>query len=335
MSKDAEHLESWYRRLIAVYPAGHRAVFAEDMLSVLMAGSAADQSRPDIRTGFDVLKGAMSAWVLRFRSAGRLWQRTDAAAAVTVLALLILSTQSFLAAGIVLDDDWGSSYGRRGEVGLWLPLLIWLPVTVAAFAGLRRSAAWVACGFGIFLPLINSVVMIWWVPGFLGGVHSQLWFAVGLLAAWGLSAERGPAPGFRILGRGITSLAALGVVIIGVLVMPLPAVLGRLDSLLNSAGLPLLILAITLLAMACVRAVAELGSAQARITAAGITALVLLCGLYGWRDGAGRQYDGWIEELDLALPLLLGITALVAAWSLLNGADAWRGVTTAIRLRTR
>jgi hypothetical protein len=311
-----DQLESWYRRLIAVYPAGHRAVFAEDMIGVLMADARPEQTRPSVGTSYDVLKGAMGAWALRLRAGGRAWQRSEAPAAISMVALLVLVISSFGGIGMLLDETQNSSYGTWGEVGLWLDGLIWLPVAGAALLGFRRAAAWVAWGFGIVLPVIGSLVMTGgWILGYLTTVDSKLWFAVALIAAAGLSAERRQGTRFRDLSRGVTIPALIGVLILGGLVLLWGSETGSGQSWL---GLPLLVIGVGLVAVACVRAVAGLGQVQARITAAAIALVLLLCGLYGWQDGAGTRYVDWMEQEHLALPLMLLISSLVVASSLIT-----------------
>jgi hypothetical protein len=318
-----QQLESWYRRLIVLYPAGHRAVFAEDMVGVLMEDARPEQARPQLRTVYDLLKGATAAWALRLREGGRAWQRAGTPAAISLIALFIVTTQSFGAIAMLLDDTQNSSHGLWGEFGIWLSDLIWLPVAAAALLGFRRSAAWVAWGLGVILPLIGSVVMAGgWIPGYLGSVDSKLWFAVSLIAATGLSAEH-QHNRFGELGRRGTVQAAIGALIIGglILLWGVPSLAGPADPWPYRFGLPLLVLGVALIALSCIRAVGKLGRIELRVTATAITVLLLLCGLYGMRDGGTWNYEGWMEQEFLAVPLMILAASLVAAWSMAGSAS--------------
>jgi hypothetical protein len=53
-------LERRYRRLLAWYPKDHRSLHEEEMIAVLLAGSAAGQSRPTVRDTFDLARGGLS-----------------------------------------------------------------------------------------------------------------------------------------------------------------------------------------------------------------------------------------------------------------------------------
>jgi hypothetical protein len=53
-------LERRYRRLLAWYPKEHRSLHEEEMIAVLLAGSAAGQSRPTVRDTLDLVRGGFS-----------------------------------------------------------------------------------------------------------------------------------------------------------------------------------------------------------------------------------------------------------------------------------
>ena len=217
-----DRLELWYRRLIALYPTDHRAVYAEEMVHVLMESALPGQQRPRLSTGFDLMKGAAASWTRRGVAAGRAWRQAEATAAVILLALLALCTLSLTALGQVLTEPVNSSHGHWGELAMWSSDLIWLPVTVAAVLGRQRTAARLAWSAGLLLPAAGSLLMSGgWTPGYLGGLQSVPWVAVALIAAIGLSSDRPLRSGFPVLRHSGSNPAALGVAAIAVTVLVL------------------------------------------------------------------------------------------------------------------
>jgi hypothetical protein len=86
----ARELEGRYRRLLALYPAEHRAEHEEEMLGVLMTGAPAGQRRPRLAESAALIRGAVRIWLRPGRgSAFQRWQ--DGLAAVSVLLPLLLS----------------------------------------------------------------------------------------------------------------------------------------------------------------------------------------------------------------------------------------------------
>ena len=84
-------LEGWYRRLLALYPAEHRAGHGEEMLGVLMTAASAGQHRPRLTESAALIGGAARIWLRPGRgSAFQRWQ--DGLAAVSVLLPLLLTT---------------------------------------------------------------------------------------------------------------------------------------------------------------------------------------------------------------------------------------------------
>jgi hypothetical protein len=268
-----------------------------------------DLERPGLRVRLDLFK---SAWGLRVRAAARAWQQADLSAVAALLALLALCALSFQAAGIVLDGDSNSSYGRWGELGMWVSDLVWVPVAAAAVLGLRRVAAWLAGAVGVLLPAIGSVVMSGgWTPGYLGSLNSPAWLALSLIATAGLFADRGLRPGLDRLGRTVTSLTVLGVVLIGVITMPLPGTDPDAAPWSGPIGVPLLGFGVALFVLACVQASLPDTRNWVRV-AATVAALALYLAL---ADGSasmdgGTYLSDLTEQLDLILPLL---TLLVCA----------------------
>jgi hypothetical protein len=86
----AHELEGRYRRLLALYPAEHRAEHEEEMLGVLMTAAPAGQRRPRLAESAALIRGAVRIWLRPGRgSAFQRWQ--DGLAAVSVLLPLLLT----------------------------------------------------------------------------------------------------------------------------------------------------------------------------------------------------------------------------------------------------
>ena len=86
----ARELEGRYRRLLALYPAEHRAEHEEEMLGVLMTAAPAGQRRPRLAESAALIGGAVRIWLRPGRgSAFQRWQ--DGLAAVSVLLPLLLT----------------------------------------------------------------------------------------------------------------------------------------------------------------------------------------------------------------------------------------------------
>ncbi len=86
----ARELEGRYRRLLALYPAEHRAEHEEEMLGVLMTAAPAGQRRPRLAESAALIGGAVRIWLRPGRgSAFQRWK--DGLAAVSVLLPLLLT----------------------------------------------------------------------------------------------------------------------------------------------------------------------------------------------------------------------------------------------------
>jgi hypothetical protein len=326
-------LESWYRRLIALYPPGHRLVYAEDLMNVLMDSAVPDQKRPDLSTGVDLLKGAAAAWVLRLRSKGRALPKGSAA--IALIALLMLCIQSITAAGRAMDDMTASSNGRWGELVLGLPDLVWLPIAVAAAIGLRRPGAWVAWGVGLIWPLLSQVGGVGEaVPDYLGSLDSPLWVPVALIAAAGLLVDGGTRQGFQELGRTGTRAAIIGALMIGLATTTLPVVADAVAARPSLLGLPLLGIGLALVILACIRPLTRTNRGWAQATAVAVVIQVLVFGVFAWQD-AGNAYSDLQEQVDTTLPLILLACTLIVGRSMLKMRDWQRQPATAVGAAAR
>ncbi|MFD0471879.1 hypothetical protein ACFQ0B_28875 [Nonomuraea thailandensis] len=106
-------LERGFRRLMAAYPKEHRARHEEEMIAVLLAGSAPGRRRPSPRDALDVVRGGLA---IRLRRAvddrSSLYWR-DALNIAALLAPLALFVIHLL--GAAAYGEWvlrGSSTGR-------------------------------------------------------------------------------------------------------------------------------------------------------------------------------------------------------------------------------
>jgi hypothetical protein len=308
-------LESWYRRLIAVFPAGHRAVYAEDMIQVLMDDATEKQSRPTLSTTVDLLKGAASAWALRLRTGGRTWRRGRSAAGVALLALLMMSTQSITGLGWILGDT-----PDRATVMWVLPDLIWLPVGVIAVAGLHRTSAGSAWAVGVAWPVLDSTPLTSsWVPDYLGTLDQPLWLLVAVVAAAGLSVEGGTRRSFQALGRSGSACALLGTLLIGL--STVPATITDLPETLDPGFyypvLLLLAAGLILLIQVGIGIVTRPGSIRTVTTVAVLGLHALASAIFISTD-PGSGYLDLNEQLDTTLPLTLVLCLFLSITSALN-----------------
>jgi hypothetical protein len=88
----AATLERRYRRMLACFPAGHRRVYGEEMVGVLLASARPGQRRPDAADTLDLIGGGLLArWHrLRFGEYGAEWRDALAVFAVTAPFLLVV-----------------------------------------------------------------------------------------------------------------------------------------------------------------------------------------------------------------------------------------------------
>lgn len=158
----ATPLERRYRRLLAIYPAGHRSKHQDEMLGVLMTGARAGQRRPGPRDTANLIWGAL---LIRLRPARRgtawpLWR--DALAVVSVLLpLIVLAYFTLLHVALLATLRVGSpifdAFARSDAEFLGG----WMLVAVLALLRLRRTAALAAAGLLIWLAYSSSDAANW------------------------------------------------------------------------------------------------------------------------------------------------------------------------------
>ncbi|BBH64577.1 hypothetical protein ACTI_12620 [Actinoplanes sp. OR16] len=199
-------LEGCYRRLLRVYPAGHRAVYEEEMIAVLMTGSAPGRRLPSPAEVVDLLRAGLLArtggsW-RGVRDGGR---RDAAAVAGLVVAVMMAAVAGRrLLGGLrvhLLGSDPMEMFGIRGLLLLDVSLrfALWAAVAAAALAGLRRTASWLV----VPAAVVELGAVLWWLPS--TPVQSSI----------------------RLSWSVVTTGVAVAALVLARHGRPLPAVLGR------------------------------------------------------------------------------------------------------------
>ncbi|MEV6298398.1 hypothetical protein AB0M02_03225 [Actinoplanes sp. NPDC051861] len=198
-------LEFHYRRLLRVYPAGHRAAYEEEMIGVLMDGAEPGRRLPSPADTLDLLRAGLTVRLGRSFNLQRGTGWRDAAAVtglLIALALAAIATGRFLNGLSLLArfDDPLRAYGMNGVL-LIDPAarsIIWVLVSGAALLGLRHIAAVLAAS-GI---LIELATVFFWVGVAPWQSLRLTWaptVAVLAFAAFATAVRARPAP--AVLGR--------------------------------------------------------------------------------------------------------------------------------------
>ncbi len=202
-------LEARYRRLLGWFPAGHRALHAEEMIGVLMAAAPPGRDRPGLADSVNLLMGAMR---IRLRPGAALSDRDgwrDALAIFSIAApVLVLASRCLAILGVGI---WGvlavpgSGWAIFGGTDNALDKLMWgqLAVVVLARLGLRRWAAVAAPIPALAIIAANTIPLSGRNIGFLAQSMPGL---LGLLVVPGvevvaLLASAGPRRGIELLTR--------------------------------------------------------------------------------------------------------------------------------------
>lgn len=143
-------LERRYRRLLAWYPAGHRAAHEEEMLAVLLAGAREGQRRPRPTEVTDLLWGALRS---RLRppppgAAHTAWRDTLAVVSVAVPVLVLVQAVAW----ILLTSQLAAPFIRSSRSSHWV------------FAMAFRAPLLYPPSFGFSLPGVGAGVLL---PGLL------------------------------------------------------------------------------------------------------------------------------------------------------------------------
>ena len=185
-------LEGRYRRLLAIYPAGHRRQHQDEMLGVLMTGARAGQQRPGLADTADLIWGAL---LIRLRPARRgtawpLWR--DALAVVSLLLpLIVLAYSALLRVALLVSVGAGTPiFGAlaRSDAGF---LGGWMIVSVLALLRLRRTTAAAAAALLASLAYSYSSAVNW---SYIDPAAMVFLAAAGLelVACWRPRARAGP-----------------------------------------------------------------------------------------------------------------------------------------------
>jgi hypothetical protein len=206
-------LESRYRTLLRVYPAGHRRAYGREMLGVLMEGARPEQRFPSPAEIADLLRAGLAA---RLRAVpgelrGTGWR--DAAAVVGLIAALTLTAIPARSAivGLAVRHEYGDPmHGFGFDGGLLLDVaaraVAWLAVVIAVVAGARRTAVALA----VVATAVEVAAVAVWLPGqsFRPFWMSTVLVTAGLTVTL-LAAARRARPVSAVLSRrGVTSAAA-------------------------------------------------------------------------------------------------------------------------------
>ncbi|NUW37907.1 hypothetical protein HTZ77_41900 [Nonomuraea sp. SMC257] len=150
-------LEKRYRRLLAWYPKRHRATYEEEMVAVLLAGSAPGRRWPGVRDTCDLLRGGLAVWLRHAGGAESRRHWHEAFAIATVVAPIVL---------LVVETGPALAYVLRT---LMIPVLVPEPalrtlamalpygvVAVSAWLGRRTAAAVLAWGWTVLYAWLVS-----------------------------------------------------------------------------------------------------------------------------------------------------------------------------------
>jgi len=232
-------METWYRRLLALYPKDHRREHAEEMVGVLLAADGDAQVRApkpvawarrfgqhtadsaDLIGGALRIRGRMALNRLRQTRWLSLTVRdqrwSDALAVVSVVApllLLVAALTEFRIPQAVASSITGHPHWElTATLGLAdLPMAAGAPgVTLLVFLRLRRLA-----GLGALATAIGQVAA-GAVPAFAGYADPAVAFTVLLscTAAVALLLSPGPDRGLALLTRSGTALVGAAALILG------------------------------------------------------------------------------------------------------------------------
>ncbi len=208
-------LERRYRRLLSVYPRGHRLTYGEEMVGVLMESAAPHQQRPSLRDATVLLRHATGARLRQLRQLPgqalrtRSPQWTEAAAVFALLgAVLLTAKHAYWLVRIAADVAEFPWHDRPPTVPLDQTVLTgaWLLTTVALALRYTRVGAVLA-----FASLAGELVFAFG-NSLTGDTTLPLQVTSAALAAAAAVLARG-VPARRhwsLLGFGLAALALAG-----------------------------------------------------------------------------------------------------------------------------
>ncbi|WP_068924213.1 hypothetical protein [Planobispora rosea] len=215
-------LEGRYRRLLAWYPADHRARHEEEMLGVLLAGADPGRRLPDPRDVFDLLRGAVVIRAQRLlgpESSAHWRDALNVAAVIAPIFFLVLATSP-----IAITPFIGGEASLRDHLlALGLVVLPDALILLLVLRGPRRAAvawAWIWGLSGPVLTYYGSAALFGWgavaaEPLDLSSVVSP--YLPGVLTAVLITLASRPAEGVDLVGRGAlirwTTVSALALAV--------------------------------------------------------------------------------------------------------------------------
>lgn len=222
-------LERRYRRLLTWFPAGHRRVYGEEMIGVLLASAPAGQRRPGRAEILDLVGGGLRARLRRVRTGEGDPAWRDALAVFSVVAPVVLLgwlTASYLASIEGQPRSPLSSPQYLEIISRYnfaqLTALIAVGVTVVAVAAgpalARRRQTWAVAMIAVIAAAAGVAGLAEVYRVFAPGNEYTLYVSlIAVLEVVALVASQGPARGWQLLSRrGVVVLALISVAVVAV-----------------------------------------------------------------------------------------------------------------------
>jgi hypothetical protein len=210
-------LLSRYRLFLAAYPQSYRDEREEELLGVLMDGSAPDQRRPSAADAIDLVRAGL---VTRWRAGRGLAAPTpwrSAIAIVTVLLPVLLAVRVLRPVGVLIQVSVGEyawdwhPYTDSLFQG-WQAPALWSLVCVAVVLRRRLAAAALATAAAT-AELVYVIVPARGPQAY--AVHGRItWLVLELIAAGLLWRRDAVARGLTLLGRRSLLAASVGAALV-------------------------------------------------------------------------------------------------------------------------
>ncbi|KUL29505.1 hypothetical protein [Actinoplanes awajinensis] len=208
-------LEDRYRRLLRIYPAAHRAAYAEEMIGVLLAGSPPGRRFPAPADALDLVRAGLTA---RLGHAfpplsGTTWRAAAGVTAlITALVMATYSAADFIL-GVLVRQLWVPmpTFYSPGDLEPGVRAAAWFAVCVAALLGRRRAAVWLS---GVVV-LVELGKLVFWVDRVPWTTVRVAWEpCTAILVGAAFAAARRMPPVRTVIGKPglwLLALAALSV----------------------------------------------------------------------------------------------------------------------------
>jgi hypothetical protein len=199
-------LEGRYRRLLAIYPAGHRRQHQDEMLGVLMTGARAGQRWPGLRDSVDLVAGALRIRLRppRDEAARRGWADALALTSVVLPVLFLAYIVAGNLAMLAIMPQGRTIFAATLE-SFSVSTAAWVVLTALVLLRLRRLAGVAAAGL-----LAWFAVSVLGAGGWYFADPGSLYVLVALaLEAIALLASPGPRRGMQLMTRKRWALAVL------------------------------------------------------------------------------------------------------------------------------